>query len=66
MNDGLKIIGIMLLIVLGLVLIALVPLLNIWALNTLFGFAIPFTFTTWFAAVVLTSMVAPARYTSKR
>lgn len=33
--------------------ISLMPFAIIWALNTLFGFAIPFTFWTWLSAFVL-------------
>lgn len=41
-------------IVVILVLIALGPILTIWALNTLFPqLAIPLTLETWFAVVIL-------------
>ena len=41
-------------IVLIVVLVALGPILTIWAMNTLFPqLAIPFTLETWFAVVVL-------------
>lgn len=33
--------------------IIFVPLALIWSLNTLFGLTIPWTFKTWFAALVL-------------
>ena len=35
-----------------------VPLVCIWAVNTLFGTAIPFTFTTWLAAAILSTVVS--------
>ena len=37
----------------------LVPLTLIWALNTLFGLAIPFTFKTWLASLVLGGLFSP-------
>jgi len=42
----------------GLIIFALVfgPLITIWALNTLFPLAIPYSFTTWSAVVVLSSL----------
>ena len=51
MSDVIKIAGLVLLIV---VIIAIGPLLTIWALNTLFPvLAIPYTFWTWLAVVFL-------------
>lgn len=42
------------LIGLMLVLVAVVgPLLTIWALNTLFGLGIAYTFKTWLATMIL-------------
>lgn len=42
-----------------LVLIVLMPWAAIWALNTLFpALAIPFTFDTWCAAVILSGIVS--------
>ena len=53
MNDNIKIVGIIILI---LLLVVFGPFLTIWSMNTLFpAFAIPFTFDTW-AAVVLLGM----------
>lgn len=49
------------LMVVGLVLllIVLMPYAAIWSLNTLFpALAIPFTFDTWCAAVVLSGVVS--------
>ncbi len=51
MSDLIKIVGLVLLIV---VIIAIGPLLTIWALNTLFPvLAIPYTFWTWLAVIFL-------------
>lgn len=47
---------------LDLVIIALAlltPLAGIWALNTLFGLGILYTFKTWLAALVLASIISP-------
>ena len=44
------------LIALAIVLIIVGPLITIWALNTLFPvLAIPYTFQTWLAVLVLSS-----------
>lgn len=49
-----KAIGALLAVVLVIALIIVGPLLTIWALNTLFPtLAIPFTFWTWLAVVIL-------------
>lgn len=51
MSDLIKIVGLVLLVVL---IIAIGPLLTIWALNTLFPvLAIPYTFWTWLAVIFL-------------
>jgi len=53
MNDNIKIVGVVILI---LILVVFAPFLTIWSMNTLFPvLAIPFTFDTW-AAVVLLGM----------
>lgn len=50
----LKGIGALALIVIIIALIIVGPLLTIWALNTLFpALAIPFTFWTWLAVIIL-------------
>lgn len=42
-----------------ILVIIFVPLVNIWALNTLFPvLAIPYTFKTWLATAILSSVVA--------
>ena len=49
-----KLVTIVLMIVLLIVLIAIGPIVVIWALNTLFPIlAIQFTFWTWLAVVIL-------------
>lgn len=51
MNNFLTIVGAVCLIV---VLLAVGPLLTIWALNTLFPvLAIPYTFWTWLAVIIV-------------
>jgi hypothetical protein len=51
MSDLIKIVGLVLLVAL---IIAIGPLLTIWALNTLFPvLAIPYTFWTWLAVIFL-------------
>jgi hypothetical protein len=45
--------GVFGLMLVAAVYLALMPLAIIWSLNTLFGFAIPFTFWTWLSALVL-------------
>jgi hypothetical protein len=48
-------------IIAAVIIAALVvtPLAGIWALNTLFGLGIAFTFKTWVAATVLIAIVSP-------
>lgn len=41
------------------------PFAVIWALNTLFGLTIGYTFWTWLAVVVLSSVISPARVKTK-
>jgi len=52
MNSTAKLIGLLVVIV---ALVAIGPLLTIWAWNTLFGSAltIPYTFDTWAAVVII-------------
>jgi hypothetical protein len=35
------------------------PWVGIWALNTLFGLGIAYTFKTWLAALVLGAIISP-------
>lgn len=44
-------------IVLWVALATLLPVLTLWALNTLFGLAIPYTFKCWFACLVLLCLI---------
>lgn len=51
MSDVIKIVSLVLLV---MIIIAIGPLLTIWALNTLFPvLAIPYTFWTWLAVIFL-------------
>lgn len=48
----------LLIIAVALLLIVFAPFATIWALNTLFvSLAIPYTFETWAAVVILSSVV---------
>lgn len=50
---------VLLIVVLAVALIILMPCATIWALNTLFpALAIPLTFDTWCAAVILGGVVS--------
>ena len=50
-----------------ILIIVLGPIATIWALNTLFpALAIPYTFETWCAAVVLGSVIQGASFSSKK
>ncbi len=44
---------IVLLLVIAILIIIFMPLLVIWALNTLFGLTIAYNLATWFAVFVL-------------
>jgi hypothetical protein len=55
--------GIGTIIVLVLALIVLAPFAVIWALNTLFALAIPYTFWTWLAMLVVTTVFGKANVT---
>ena len=52
-------IAIAILVVIALVVV--VPLLAIWSLNVLFGLGIAYSLKTWFAALVLTSIVGGSK-----
>jgi multidrug efflux pump subunit AcrB len=41
------------LIIMGIALAIFIPFAVIWALNTLFSFAIAYTFSTWLATYIL-------------
>jgi hypothetical protein len=54
------------LIVVGvIVLIVYWPLAAIWAVNTLFGFAIAYTFENWLAVIVLSALFGKANVNIK-
>jgi len=46
------------LVLLLIVVIAAVPFINIWAVNTLFGLGIGYTWSTWFASLILSALVS--------
>lgn len=53
--DAIKILG---LIIFLIIVIIAGPLITIWALNTLFpALAIPYTFWTWLATIIVASAV---------
>ena len=54
-----------LLILVGIAILILGPLLVIWALNTLFALGIAYTISTWFATLVLSSIVGGAASASR-
>lgn len=58
---GLGVIGIVIAV---LIAVVLWPLAIVWALNTLFGLTIAYTFWTWLAALVLVSAITSS--TSKK
>jgi hypothetical protein len=45
--------------VVAILVAILVPFGAIWALNTLFGVGIAYTFNTWLAALILGAVVSP-------
>jgi hypothetical protein len=53
-------------IVLVFLVIVLWPLAIIWSLNTLFTLAIAYTFWTWLAVVVLTSVFGTSQIKNKK
>ena len=56
-------------IVLALAIVAVIPFLSVWALNTLFGhvgLAIPYTVETWLASIVLNSYFATPFYRNSK
>ena len=56
-------------IVLALAIVAVIPFLSVWALNTLFGhvgLAIPYTVETWLASVLLNGYFATPFYRNSK
>ena len=54
-------------VVIVVLLIVFGPIATIWALNTLFpALAIPYTFDTWCAAVILGSVIQSTNFSSKK
>ena len=62
MNNS-KLIAVLLFVIL---LVMFVPLAVIWALNTLFALAIPYTFWTWLAVLVLTGTFGKANVNTNK
>lgn len=58
--------GIIVVIVLLLIIVAVGPLLTIWSLNTLFNLAIPYTWSTWSAVVLLGGAVKGTTYSKSK
>lgn len=56
--------GLFLLVVIGLA-IWLLPLLFIWAVSTLFGLTIAYSFTNWFAALILVGFLGGSNSSRK-
>lgn len=54
------------LILLAVVLITAGPLVIIWALNTLFGLGVAYTFWTWLAALILSAAFGKTSVTIKK
>lgn len=52
--------GLATIIVVILALIVLAPFAVIWALNTLFALAIPYTFWTWLAMLIVSTVFGKA------
>jgi len=48
-------IAIMFFFIIGSIIVG--PLLTIWAINTLFGFGIAYTLKTWFATLIMHSVL---------
>ena len=65
MGNGFKIFLVFILLVLAILAIIYFPLWNIWAVNTLFGLTIPWTFKTWLASLLITSMFTGASFRRK-
>jgi hypothetical protein len=56
--------GAIVLLVIGLIIFA--PFFTIWAINTLFGLGIAYTFKTWCASLILTAAFGKASITVKK
>ncbi len=58
--------GIIAIVTLVVALVILGPLAIIWALNTLFGLGIAYTFWTWLAVLVLSATINSGRNTIQK
>jgi hypothetical protein len=64
--DNLTGLGIISVVILVVALVILGPLAIIWALNTLFGLGIAYTFWTWLAVLVLSATIGGNRGSSTK
>lgn len=62
-NDGS---GIFVLLGMIILFVLFAPFAFIWALNTLFGFTIAYSFKTWLAALIIGIIVGSKSKTSKK
>ena len=64
--DTLTGLGIISVVILVVALVIIGPLAVIWALNTLFGLGIAYTFWTWLAVLVLSATIGGNRGSSTK
>jgi len=57
-----KVLGLIILLALLVLLVIYGPQITIWAINLLFGLAIPITFKTWFACLWVQGIVYGPTY----
>lgn len=60
---GMGFVGIVASVMLGIALIIFWPFVIIWALNTIFGVGVAYTFWTWLAMLVITATFGKAKLT---
>ena len=65
-DTGMALLAIFGVIMLFIILAIIGPIALIWALNTLFYLAIPFSFKTWFAGLLLIVIITPATQYRKK
>lgn len=56
----------LLIVVFAVALIVAVPFINIWAVNTLFGLGIAYTFWTWLASLILAGLFGRGAHVTKK
>lgn len=57
-------------VIFGIIVVLIVaiifgPIITIWALNTVFGLGIAYTFKTWLAVLFLTALFAPKQVSNQ-